>query len=303
MNEVAGGHRRGMRAARLGLLANTALALVKGGAGVLGNSFALVADAVESIGDILGSLVVWGALRVAAQDADVDHPYGHGKAESIAAALVGLLLVVAACWIGVRAVHWILVPHPVPAPWTLGVLAVVIVVKETLFRRVLRLADDLGSRAVAADAWHHRSDVISSLAAVVGVGIAVLGGAAWYWADEAAAIVAGGLIARNGWHILRPAVHDLMDGAPSGDLLYRVRTAAEGVTGVLQTEKLMARRVGTRVLVDLHVHADPAMSLHDAHVLSGMVKSAIREAVPVVANVMVHMEPADVFVMPDPARQ
>lgn len=293
MNDGRVDLRRGMRAARVGLLANAVLALVKGAGGVLGNSFALVADAVESLGDILGSVVVWGGLRVSSIDPDSDHPYGHGKAESIAAALVGLLLLVAAAWIGFRAVHWILNPHPVPAAWTLAVLAVVIVVKETLFRRVLRLADDIGSRVVAADAWHHRSDVISSVAAMIGVGIAVLGGQPWYWADEAAAIVAGGFIAVNGWRIVRPALHDLMDGAPSAALVEQVRAAAAAVPGVAATEKLMARRVGTRVWIDLHVHADPAMPLRESHILSGMVKSAIRRAVPVVENVLVHMEPVE----------
>lgn len=293
MSELRGDLRRGMRAARAGILVNAVLALVKGAAGVLGNSFALIADAVESLGDILGSVVVWSGLRVSAIDADQDHPYGHGKAESIAAALVGLFLLAAAAWIGVRAVKWIITPHPVPAAWTLAVLALVIVVKETLFRRVLRLADDLGSQVVAADAWHHRSDVISSLAAMVGVAIAVIGGQAWYWADEAAAIVAGGFIARNGWRIVLPALHDLMDGAPEGNLEAQVRAAAEAVPGVCATEKLMARRVGTRVWVDLHVHADPSMPLRESHILSGMVKSAIRRAVPAVENVLVHMEPTE----------
>ena len=145
---------------------------------------------------------------------------------------------------------------------------------------------------VAADAWHHRSDAISSAAAFVGVGIAVLGGASWYWADEAAAVIAGVLIAFNGGRILRPALHDLMDGAPDAELVHRVRAVAESVPGVHSTEKLMARKVGTRIWIDLHVHADPDMSLHAAHELSGMVKSAIRRELPVVENVLVHMEPS-----------
>lgn len=281
----------GIRAVRLGVIANVALALVKGVAGILGHSFALVADAVESLSDIVGSLVVWSGLRVAAQAPDHDHPYGHGKAEPLAAGVVGLMLVAAATGIVIKAIHGILVPHPVPRAWTLAVIAMVILVKETLFRRVLRTADDLGSNVVAADAWHHRSDAISSVAAFIGVGIAVLGGAALYWADEAAAIVAGGLIAMTGWRILRPATHELMDGAPEAELLRDVAVAARGVAGVRMTEKLMARKVGTRYYIDLHVQADPTMSLHDAHILSGMVKSAIRERVPTVENVLVHMEP------------
>lgn len=274
------------------MLANAVLAVVKGVAGVLGNSFALVADAVESLGDILASLVVWSGLRVSAQDADSDHPYGHGKAEPIAAAAVGLMLVLAGGGIVVRAVQGMLIPHPVPEAWTLAVLVFVVVVKEGFFRRVIRLATDIGSHVVAADAWHHRSDAISSAAAFVGVAIAVIGGASWYWADEAAAVIAGLLIAFNGARILRPALHDLMDGAPDPELVCKVRAAAESVVGVHSTEKLMARRVGSRIWIDLHVHADPAMSLHDAHQLSGMVKSAIRHALPVVENVLVHMEPS-----------
>jgi cation diffusion facilitator family transporter len=283
-----------MRAARAGMLANAVLAVLKGTAGVFGNSFALVADAIESLGDILGSVVVWSGLRVSAQDPDSEHPYGHGKAEPIAAATVGLMLVLAGVWIVFRAVQWMLRPHAVPEAWTLVVLVLVVVIKEGFFRRVIRLAADIGSHVVAADAWHHRSDAISSAAAFVGVGIAVLGGASWYWADEAAAVVAGLLIAYNGARILKPALHDLMDGAPDAELVHRVRTAAEAVAGVHSTEKLMARRVGTRIWIDLHVHADPAMSLYEAHELSGKVKSAIRREIPVVENVLVHMEPSTI---------
>jgi len=281
----------GVRAARTGLLVNAGLAVGKGAAGVVGHSFALVADAVESLADILGSLVVWGGLRLSLQAADDEHPWGHGKAEPIAAAIVGAMLLLAGGGIIVQAIRWGLVPHAVPEAWTLGVIAVVVVLKETLFRRVREVADALGSSAVAADAWHHRADAISSVAAFIGIGIAVLGGPAWYWADEAAAVIAGGMIGSNGWRIVQPALHELMDGSPDGTLLDRVSAAAMRVPGVCCIEKMMARKVGTRYFVDLHVQANPAMSLHEAHVLSGMVKSAIRHAVPQVENVLIHMEP------------
>lgn len=293
MSDPADGFARGIRAARAGIAANALLALVKGAAGIAGNSFALVADAVESLGDILGSLVVWSGLRVSVQHPDPEYPYGHGKAEPIAAAVVGLMLLLAGGGIVIRAVQGMLVPHAVPKAWTLAVLVVVIVVKEGFFRRIIQMAAETGSHALTADAWHHRSDAISSLAAFVGVGIAVLGGPSWYWADEAAAIVAGILIFINGVAILRPAVHDLMDGAPDADLVRRVREVAEAVGGVHSTEKLMARRVGTRIWIDLHVQADATMSLHDAHALGHKVKRAICETFPLVENVLVHMEPAD----------
>lgn len=291
VSNSSGGLAAGIRAVRAGILFNAALALIKGVAGITGHSFALVADAIESLADILSSLVVWSGLRLAAQDADHDHPWGHGKAEPIAAAIVGLMLLVAATGIVVKSILGILVPHPVPAPWTLVVIALVVGVKESLFRRVTRVAHEIGSGAVAADAWHHRSDAISSLAAFIGVGIAVLGGQGWYWADEAAAIIAGVVIASGGWRILRPAMHELMDGAPEGEVLQRAAAAATTVPGVCMIEKLMARKVGVRYFIDLHVQADPSLSLHDAHILSGMVKSAIQRELPSVENVLVHMEP------------
>lgn len=291
MSSASGGLDKGVRAVRAGILINAGLAVIKGVAGVVGHSFALVADAIESLADIFGSLVVWSGLRLAAQDPDQDHPWGHGKAEPIAAGIVGLMLVLAAIGIIAQAIHGILVPHPVPRPWTLIVIALVVLVKETLFRRVTQVADEIGSGAVAADAWHHRSDAISSTAVFIGVGIAVLGGASWYWADGAAAIVAGVVIGVGAWRILRPAAHELMDGAPEAKLLLSAAEAARSVAGVQMIEKLMARKVGIRYFVDLHVQADPAMSLHDAHILSGMVKSAIQHALPSVENVLVHMEP------------
>jgi cation diffusion facilitator family transporter len=302
VNDPAVGRTAGVRAARTGLLVNAGLAVGKGVAGVVGHSFALVADAVESLADILGSLVVWGGLRLSLQAADDEHPWGHGKAEPIAAAIVGAMLLFAGGGIVVQAVRWGLVPHAVPAPWTLGVIAVVVVLKETLFRRVHDVAEALGSSAVAADAWHHRADAISSLAAFVGIGIAVLGGAAWYWADEAAAVIAGGMIGVNGWRIVQPALHELMDGSPDGTLLEQVGAAATAVPGVCCIEKLMARKVGTRYFVDMHVQANPAMSLHEAHLLSGIVKSAIRRAVPQVENVLIHMEPFEEATAAAPGR-
>ncbi len=291
MSSPPGDLEEGIRAVRAGVFINAGLAVIKGVAGVVGHSFALVADAIESLADIFSSLVVWSGLRLAARDPDSDHPWGHGKAEPIAAGIVGLMLVLAALGIIAKAIQGILIPHPVPRPWTLIVIAVVVLVKETLFRRVTRIAEEIGSGAVAADAWHHRSDAISSTAAFIGVGIAVLGGASWYWADEAAAIVAGLVIAVGAWRILRPAAHELMDGAPEAELLLRAAEAATSVPGVRMIEKMMARKVGIRYFVDLHVQADPAMSLHDAHILSGMVKSAIQHALPSVENVLVHMEP------------
>lgn len=282
---------RGMRLARLGLVANAALALAKGLAGVIGHSYALVADAAESAADIGGSIVVWSGLRVSARSPDYDHPYGHGKAEPLAAAAVGLMLCVAALGILVKSINATVSPHGAPAPFTLGVLVLVIAVKVALARTVLRAADDAGSRALAADAWHHRADVITSAAAFVGISAALIGGDGWEWCDGAAGSVASIIVFLNGLHILRPALHELMDGAPDIELLERVFVAARSVSGVRLIEHLKARKLGTSYLVDLHAQADPVMSLDEAHMLSGRIKTAIRAAVPSVQDVLVHMEP------------
>lgn len=283
--------RAGIGAARLGVLVNLVLAIFKGLAGILGNSYALIADAVESVADIAGGLVVWGGLSVASRDADHDHPYGHGKAEPLATAVVGLMLLGAALGIMIEAVRELLTPHAAPAPFTLAVLIGVVVVKETLFRRVLRAAAVDVSGTVHADAWHHRSDAITSGAAFLGISAALIGGPGWEWCDEAAAIVASFVILANGVRILRPAVHELMDGAPDEQFLEAVSRAALATPGVRQIEKLRARRVGTQFDVDLHVQGDPALTLHEAHILSGIVKGRIRSSVPAVCHVLVHMEP------------
>ncbi len=282
---------RGLRLAGLGLAVNALLALAKGVAGVLGHSYALLADAAESAADIGGSAIVWGGLRVAAQSPDYDHPYGHGKAEPLAAATVGLMLCGAALGILVKAIQAMLSPSRAPAAFTLAVLVLVIAIKFTLSRAVLRAATAADSQALAADAWHHRADVVTSSAALVGISAALIGGHRWFWCDGAAGSVASIIVFLNGLHILRPALHDLMDGAPDTAMIDAMRTAAVAVPGVCLIEHLKARKLGNQYLVDLHAQADPAMTLDQAHRLSGVVKSAIRAAVPAVRDVLVHMEP------------
>jgi cation diffusion facilitator family transporter len=280
-----------MRSALAGLVVNALLALIKLVAGLVGHSYALVADAVESTADVVSSFIVWSGLRISARAADEEYPFGYGKAEPLAAAIVSLMLLAAAAGIAVEAVREIVTPHHAPAPFTLGVLVGVILVKETLFRRVFAVGAAVGSTAVRADAWHHRSDAITSAAAFIGIGVALLGGKGWESADDWAALAASGVIVYNGLRILKPSVDDLMDRMPAADVLARIETAARSPSGVRAVEKLRVRRAGLGYYVDIHVQADPALSLRDAHVLSGRVKGAIRAAVPAVAGVLVHMEP------------
>jgi cation diffusion facilitator family transporter len=282
---------RGIRSAQFGMLVNAVLATLKLVAGFVGNSYALIADGIESSADILSSIVVWSGLRIAAREADRDYPFGYGKAESLAAAAVALMLLAAAAAIALEATREIVTPHHAPAPFTLIVLVGVIVTKEFLFRRVFAVGAEVGSTAVKTDAWHHRSDAITSAAAFVGISAALIGGPGWESADDYAALAASLVIAFNGALLLRPAVHDLMDRTAEPDLLERIARVALAVDDVAAIEKLKVRRAGMVAFVDVHVQADPLMSLHDAHIVSGKVKRAIMDAVPVVRGVLVHMEP------------
>jgi cation diffusion facilitator family transporter len=280
-----------MRAARVGLLVNLGLVVVKLVAGIAGHAYALIADAIESSTDLFSSLVVWAGLRITSRPADEDFPYGYGKAETLATVVVSMMLLGAALGISVAAVGEIRTPHHMPAPFTLVVLLLVVLVKEFLFRKVLRVSGETGSGAVKADAWHHRSDAITSAAAFIGISIALWGGPGWEAADDWAALVAAAVIALNAFLLLRPAILELMDRMPASPEVARIGEAARVVEGVIAIEKLRVRKLGAEYLVDLHVQADPALPLSDAHILSGKVKGAIRAAVPSVSGVLVHMEP------------
>lgn len=287
---------RGIRTVQAGLVANALLAAVKLVAGIAGNAYVLVADAVESTADILGSVIVWGGLRISAQPADDDHPYGHGKAEALAGAVVGVLMIGAAIGIAIEAVRRIRTPHSPPAGWTLAVIGTVIVIKWLLSRRVRAVGADIGSTAVRADAWHHLSDAITSAAAFAGISIALWGSrtsgtSAWATADDWAALLAGGIILYNATTLLRIAADDLMDRMPGVEVVGPVRRIAEQVEGVLAIEKLYVRKAGLSYRATIHVQADPRMPLDEAHALGHRVQHAILDAEPRLASVLVHMEP------------
>jgi cation diffusion facilitator family transporter len=287
---MSGAVERGARSAIVGLVANVVLVVVKIGAGLLGNSYALLADGVESATDVFSSIIVWRGITISARSADEDFHFGYGKAETVAAAAVSVMLLGAALGIAVEAIREILRPHEGPAAFTLVVLVGVIAVKETLFRRVRSVSGEIVSRALESDAWHHRSDAITSGAAFVGISLALIGGPAWAPADDWAALLASAIIAFNGFRLLRPAVLDLMDRAPEPEIVDRVRSAACAVEGVLQVEKIQARRAGMGYLIAIHVQADAGLPLRDAHILGGRVRSAIR-ADPLFLDALIHMEP------------
>lgn len=282
--------RQGQRASIIGVVVNATLAMVKLVTGVVGNSYALIADAVESSADILSSLIVWSGLRIAAAPADENHPYGHGKAEPLAGVVVALALIGAGIGIAIEAVREIITPHHPPAPYTLWVLLGVVAVKETMFRRVHRVGQSIHSGAVLLDAWHHRSDAFTSAAAAIGIAVALIGGKGYEPADDWAALFASGVILVNAVMLIRRPLAELMDVRQTG-LDEAVRSAARKVDGVRGVEKIFCRKSGMSFLVDLHLEVDPELTVRAAHDIAHEVKDAIRQANPSVLDVLIHVEP------------
>jgi cation diffusion facilitator family transporter len=282
----------GARFALFGLVTNVLLAAAKIFAGVIGHAYVLIADGIESALDVGGSIVIWGGLTVAARPPDKTHPYGHGKAEPIAAVVVAVGVLAAAVGLAIQSVREIFLPHHGPAPWTLAVLVVTVIIKETLYRYAIRFGRKVESTAVKTDAWHHRMDAMTSIAAFIGISVALIGGEKWQSADDWAALVACALIATNGIRLARPAFYEIMDTAPGGKIVRSIRAVASSVPGVVEVEKCHARKMGLDYYVDLHVGVDGNISVHEGHQIAHRVKSAIQQSDSRIADVLVHIEPA-----------
>jgi cation diffusion facilitator family transporter len=284
---------RGTRATLIGLLISTVLAAVKILGGIFGTSYALIADGVESLLDIFGSSIVWGSLRYSARPPDLKHPYGHGKAEPLGAMVIAAALIVTSFVIGLESIREIRTPHALPAPYTLVILVGVVITKEILFRFLLNTGKDINSRAVETDAWHHRSDALTSLAAFIGISIALWKGPDYAAADDYAALFACVIIFFNGLRLLRGSIDDVMDAAPPADVETRIRDVAMRVPGVVGTHNCRVRRSGMSRLVDLDVIVDGNMSVRRGHDIAHDVKAALLAANLDILNVLIHIEPAD----------
>ncbi len=282
---------RGLKSALVGGILNTSIAVAKLTAGVTGHSFALIADGIESCADVLSSLVIYFGLRLAIKPADSDHPYGHGKAEPIAALIVGIALAFAGLAIGVQSVRQIITPHMSPKPFTLIVLAGVLVIKEVLFRYVSGVGQQIGSSAVETDAWHHRSDAIMSGLAFIGISVALLGGPGWESADAWAALIASLIILYGAFVRIKIPIAELADQAPPATIAGDVKTVARDVPGVLDLEKCFVRKMGFDYYVDLHVIVDGNLAVREGHRIAHEVEDAILKRVPRIAEVLVHIEP------------
>jgi len=282
----------GLRAAGIGMAVNVLLAIIKIVTGILGHSYALIADGIESTTDIISSLVVWTGLKISALPADEHHPYGHGKAEPMAGMVVAAALVGAAIFIAIQSVREIITPHHSPAWFTLLVLAVVIATKETLFRFVFKVGNELTSTAVKGDAWHHRSDAITSAAAFVGIAIALVGGNGYESADDWAALLACFIILFNGYRIFRAALDEIMDAVAPSEMQKKVRGIASSVPDVVRIEKCWVRKSGIGLLVDIHVEVDANLTVARGHNIGHEVSARLKNSDLRINHVLVHVEPA-----------
>jgi cation diffusion facilitator family transporter len=271
---------------------NLVLALIKISTGVIGNSYALVADGIESTTDIFSSLIVFGGLRISTRPPDENHPYGHGKAESLAAMVVAIFLIAAAFLIAVQSIKEIRTPQSSPAWYTLIVLGIIIVVKELLYRRMRQVGDSLDSSSLRSDAWHHRSDAITSMAVFMGISIALIGGEGYESADDWAALLACTIIFVNGVRLLRPALNEVMDAAPSDAIEARVVETASRVDGVVAIEKCRIRKSGLGYLMDIHVEVNSELTIREGHNIGHAVKDRLLDSELPISDVIVHIEPA-----------
>ena len=284
-------YRAGTRATVMALSASGVLAVIKITAGFAGNSFALVADGVESVLDLLGSVLVWSGLRLSSEPQTPEFPYGRGKAEPLAAMVIATILLAAALGIAYGAVHEILTPHSPPAAFTLWVLLGVVVTKETVFRYLTREGTGVGSQAMVADAWHHRSDALTSVAAFVGISLALALGEGWASADDWAALVACGIIGWNGVRLMRSGLRELLDAAAPEAVRDRVRAIAAAVPDVHGIDEVRVRRSGLVYLVDIHVEVDGDMTVHRGHEIGHEVKDRLIGSELPILDVLVHIEP------------
>ena len=280
-----------IRTTYFSIIGNTSLALIKGIAGYFGNSYALIADAIESTTDIFSSLLVLLGFIYARRPADKNHPYGHGKIEPLITFLVVAFLMLSAMVIAYESIHNIRTPHAGPKAWTLVVLGAIILWKEISYRIVIRKSRETNSTSLKADAWHHRSDAITSIMAFIGISVALIMGKGYEAADDWAALFASFFILYNCYLIFRPAFGEIMDEHRYDDLIEVIRNKSTEVEGIVDIEKCFVRKAGMRYQVDLHAIVDGNISVKEGHSISHDLKSYLLSEIPSIDQVLIHIEP------------
>ncbi|MEN9326730.1 MAG: cation diffusion facilitator family transporter [Flavobacterium sp.] len=280
-----------IKATYFSIIGNTSLAIIKGLAGFFGNSYALVADAIESTTDIFASFLVLFGIKYSNRPADENHPYGHGRAEPLITFLVVGFLITSATIIAYESLINIRTPHDLPKSWTLIVLAIIICWKEYSFQMVMKKSIITNSSSLKADAWHHRSDAITSIAAFIGISIALVLGKGYESADDWAALFASFFIIYNSYLIFRPALGEIMDEHRYDDLVENIRIESLKVDGIIGTEKCFIRKAGMKYHVDLHAIVDATISVKEGHDLAHKLKDTLRSKILELGHVLIHIEP------------
>jgi cation diffusion facilitator family transporter len=280
-----------IKATYFSIIGNTSLAIIKGLAGFFGNSYALVADAIESTTDIFASFLVLFGIKYSNRPADENHPYGHGRAEPLITFLVVGFLITSATIIAYVSIINIRTPHDLPKSWTLIVLAIIICWKEYSFQMVMKKSIITNSSSLKADAWHHRSDAITSVAAFIGISVALILGNGYESADDWAALFASFFILYNSYLIFRPALGEIMDEHRYDDLVENIRQESLKVNGILGTEKCFIRKAGMKYHVDLHAIVDATISVKEGHDLAHKLKDTLRSKILELGHVLIHIEP------------
>ena len=275
------------------IIGNTCLAIIKVLAGFFGNSYALIADGIESTTDIFASLLVLFGIKYSNRPADENHPYGHGRAEPLITFLVVGFLITSATVIAYESIANIQAPHDLPKSWTLFVLGAIIIWKEYSFQKVMKRSIETNSSSLKADAWHHRSDAITSVAAFIGISIALILGKGYESADDWAALFASCFIFYNSYLIFRPALGEIMDEHLYDDLIEHIRIVALNVDGIIATEKCFIRKSGMKYHVDLHAVVDAQITVKRGHQLAHILKDTLRKEIPELGHVLIHIEPDD----------
>jgi cation diffusion facilitator family transporter len=273
------------------IFSNAALAILKWLVGIFGNSYALIADAIESTADIFSSVLVLAGLKIANKPADENHPYGHGRIEPLITFLVVAFLVTSATIIAYESIINISTPHESPKAYTLIFLGAIIIWKEISYRFVMKKSKETNSSSLKADAWHHRSDAVTSVAAFIGISIALYLGKGYESADDWAALFASGFILYNSYLIFRPALGEIMDEHVYDDLIEDIRKVSITVNGVHGTEKCFIRKAGMKYHVDLHAIVDGSITVREGHMIAHQLKDTLRDEIPQLGHVLIHIEP------------
>jgi cation diffusion facilitator family transporter len=288
---MAGQGEKAIQTSVYSIIGNILLATVKLVTGILGQSFALIADAIESMSDIIASVIVFLGLKYSTRKPDENHPYGHGKAEPLVTFVVVGFLLVSATIIIIQSIKNILSPQLPPQPFTLIVLGAIIIIKEGFYRFVNRRSKETDSTSLKADAWHHRSDAITSAMAFVGIVISIYFGEGFEKAEDIAALVAAFIIIYNAFLIFRPALGEIMDEHVYDEQVSKIKKFATGVPGIIATEKCYVRKSGMDYFIDVHIIVDAKITVSEGHYIGHQLKDGLMEAFPQIKNVLVHVEP------------